>query len=115
MSKERITINGKAYKAKEIDFNFICELGEAGIDISEISKKIIPTVRVYVAYCMGTDLDTAGAEINSHVVNGGTFDEISEVFSEKADESDFFRALGKATEKDSPKRTTKKREAEVSE
>ena len=115
MSKEKMTINGKVYKAKDLDFNFLCELGEAGIDIGDISKKLIPTVRVYVAYCMGVDLETAGEEINNHVINGGTFDEITEAFSTKADESDFFRALGKAAETTTPKRATKKREAEVSE
>lgn len=112
---ERITINGKSYVAAEMDFNFICELGAEGIAIEELSKKILPAIRVYVAYCMGTTTDVAGEEINQHVINGGDFDDIASVFSKKAEESDFFLALNKTTKKENPKRNTKKKEAEVSE
>jgi hypothetical protein len=115
MSKEMMTINGKVYKAKEVDFNFICELGEAGIDIADISKKLIPTVRVYAAYCMNTDIDSAGDEINAHLISGGTFDDITTVFTEKIEDSDFFRALTKTAETNTPKKTSKKKDAEVSE
>ena len=112
MAKETIVINKRSYKAKELDFNFLCELGEAGIDIQDIDKKMLPTVRVYVAYCMGVDAELAGEEINRHVINGGTFDDFTSVFSEKAESSDFFRALGqmgqKATETSSKKSTKKK-------
>lgn len=115
MSKEMMTINGKVYKAKEVDFNFMCELGEAGIDIADISKKLIPTVRVYAAYCMNTDLDTAGVEINEHLISGGAFDDITNIFTEKIEDSDFFRALTKTAETNTPKKTSKKKDAEVSE
>ncbi len=115
MTKGMITINGKKYTAKELDFNFLCILGEQGIEISEISKKILPTMRAYVAYCMNTDMDIAGSEINNHIINGGSFEELADIFNEKAEESDFFRALQKATTEESPKKRTKKSEAEVSE
>lgn len=112
MAKEKITINGRDYKAKELDFNFVCELGENGIDIADIGKKILPTVRVYVAYCMGVDAEIAGMEINEHIVNGGDFNEFTETFNEKAESSDFFQALSKrqADKTENPKRTTKKSE-----
>lgn len=113
MNKEMLTINGKSYKAKEFDFNFLCMLGEQGIDITEISKKILPTMRAYVAYCMNVDADIAGVEINKHIIGGGSLDELTEIFNTKAEESDFFRALTERTTKASPKRTTKKSEAEA--
>ena len=46
MAKENITVNGRVYKAKELDFNFLCNLGDNGIDISDIDKKMLPALRV---------------------------------------------------------------------
>ena len=115
MTNEMFSLNGRNYKAKEIDFNFVCELGLNGIDITEIQTKIMGAIRVYIAYCMGTDVMTAGDEINLHIINGGTLEDVVNVFSNKAEESDFFLALNKTTKKETPKRNTKKKEAEVSE
>lgn len=114
---ENFTINGRVVRAREIDFNFLCELGENDIDITEIDKKVLPAVRVYVAYCMGVGTGIAGEEINKHVVNGGDLGDIVNFFTEKANESGFFRALSKESENSekTTKRTTKKKEEEVSE
>lgn len=115
---ERFTVNKRSYEAREIDFNFICDLQEAGIGLDEIQRKILPATRVYVAYCMGTAVEIAGNEINSHVINGGDLTELINVFTEKASESGFFRALesGSEVETETPKRTTKKKsETAVSE
>ncbi len=115
---ENFIINGKKHQAKELDFNFVCLLGENGIELQDISKKILPTIRVYAAYCMDADMDYAGNEINEHIIKGGTINDLVDVFSAKADDSDFFRALGKTTNQtdsaETPKKNTKKR-AEVSE
>lgn len=113
---ENFKVNGKVYKAKELDFNFLCDLADNGIQIEEIDKKILPTVRTYVAYCMGVDTETAGAEISKHIINGGNMEDIINVFSEKAENSDFFQALNKneEVEKKTPKKSTaKKKEEEV--
>lgn len=108
MAKEMITVNGRNYRAKELDFNFLCALGEAGISINEIDKKMMNTLRVYVAMCMDVDSDVAGAEISSHIINGGTFEELAEIFSEKAESSDFFRALSERNGQDTTKKSTKR-------
>ena len=115
MAKETISINNRVYKAKELDFNFLCMLGENGIDITDIDKKILPVVRLYAAYCMDVDAEVAGTEINLHIINGGQIEDVMNVFSEKANDSDFFRALNKSEKKTTQKRNTKKNEAEVSE
>lgn len=114
---ESLKINGKSYPARELDFNFICDLAENGIGIDELAKKIIPAVRVYAAFCMGTTTDIAGEELNQHVINGGKLNDLVDMFSKKAESSDFFQALGKNTEEQesSPKRTPKKKNEEVSE
>lgn len=110
MATEKIKINGRSYDAKEIDFNFVCDLQEAGINILDIGNKILPTCRAYVAYCMGVSLDIAGAELNQHIIKGGTFNDFIDVFTEKVESSDFFRSLNKTEETETPKRTTKKSE-----
>ena len=116
MTKENITVNGRVYRAKELDFNFLCNLGDNGIDISDIDKKMLPALRVYVAFCMDTSVEEAGDELSRHIIGGGNFEDIISIFGEKAEDSDFFRALNKAAAKETPKRNTKKKaEAEVSE
>lgn len=115
---ETITINGNVYKAKELDFNFLCDLSDAGIGIEEIDTKILSATRVYIASCMGVKPEIAGNEINAHIIKGGDLKDVVEVFSEKANESDFFLALGKNSEpeKKATKKTSKKTsEEEVSE
>ena len=115
MSKENITVNGRVYKAKELDFNFLCSLGDNGIDISDIDKKMLPALRVYVAFCMDTSVEEAGDELSRHIIGGGNFEDIVSTFGEKAEDSDFFRALNKTASKATPKRNTKSKGEEVSE
>lgn len=111
-----ITVNGRKYVAKELDFNFICDLGIEGVNVTEIGEKPLVTIRTYVAYCMGVDSKVAGEEINKHIVNGGSLQDFTEIFEKKGEESDFFRAIsGQTEQKETPKRNTKKKEAEVSE
>lgn len=104
---EKLTVNGRVYAAKEVDFNFLAELGNEKIDISDIDVKIIPAIRVYVAYCMGVDVERAGEEINAHVVNGGSIEEIASVLNKKAAESGFFRAINEQTETEEEQPATK--------
>ena len=111
-----LTVNGREFRAKEVDFNFLCELSENGIDVSEVDKKIIPAVRVYVAYCMGTSLEVAGNEINLHIVNGGALEDLITVFAEKTENSGFFRALtNKGVQKETTKRNSKKKDEDGTE
>ena len=116
---ETFKLNGHVYKAKEVDFNFAAMLGENGIALPEMTKKILPALRVYVAYCMSApDLELAGNEINMHIINGGNLEDITNVFVEKINESDFFRALSnktveEGTETKAGKGSTKKSQSEA--
>ena len=112
MAKENITVNGRVYRAKELDFNFLCNLGDNGIDISDIDKKMLPALRVYVAFCMDTSVEEAGDELNRHIIGGGDLGEIGSIFAAKAEDSDFFRALNKTSEKATPKRNAKAKNEE---
>ena len=115
---ETFTVNGRTYKAREADFNFLCDLGENGINMDDITNKPLNAIRQYVAFCMGVSAEVAGNEINQHVINGGDFNEIVNVFREKMEDADFFRALGQMGQKKesaTPKKNTKKSEEEAPE
>lgn len=97
MQKE-IVINGKVYPTKEITFNTVCQFEDMGIPMSEIEAKSIMFVRAYAAMCMDKKADQAGDEIEKHVMNGGSMDELADVLRQAVEESGFFQALSKRAE-----------------
>ncbi|MBO7132249.1 hypothetical protein J6V85_03290 [Candidatus Saccharibacteria bacterium] len=102
-----MVINGKEYQDKNIDFNFICNLEEAGISLEGLDKRPMSFIRFYVAHCMGVSVEDAGAEMEQHLIDGGDFADIMKIFTEKMNESDFFQAMirkGKSTPKRKPKK-----------
>lgn len=116
MARETITINGKAYKTKEIDFNFVCELGLHGVDLTKLDQKTMwAASRQYIAYCMNVDDEIAGREIEEEIIGGGDITDIINLFGEKLEESRFFLAMVEKAKKTDTKRNTKKKETEQSE
>lgn len=97
MQKE-IVINGKAYHTKEITFNTVCQFEDMGIPMSEIEEKSIMFIRAYAAMCMDKKADQAGDEIEKHVMNGGSIDELADVLRQAVEESGFFQVLSKRAE-----------------
>ena len=95
-----MTINGKFYREAELDFNAVCEMENMGVSIQNIDDNIMSAARAYAAICMRKPLRLAGAEIEAHIVNGGTLADILEPFNKKAEESGFFQALRKKAEED---------------
>ena len=93
-----IKVNGRTVRAADVDFNFVADLQENGVDVNKMGRKLIPTMRVYVAKCFDVDIETAGDMIQAHMEDGGTLDAIMEVFGKKVEESRFFRLLGAGTE-----------------
>lgn len=100
-----ITINGKTYVAKEFSYNTLCDLQEMGCDITQAKSAPMALVRAYVSICMGVDKDTAGAEIEEHMINGGDLGTVTEVLLNKIENSDFFRRLSENQEKETEKST----------
>ena len=97
MQKE-IVINRKAYPAKEITFNTVCQFEDMGVPMSEIENKSIMFIRAYAAMCMGKKADQAGEEIERHIMNGGSMEDLAEVLHQAVEESGFFQALSKRAE-----------------
>ena len=104
--KKFFTLNKRRYEAKEFDFNTICDLNEMGIDFEKLQKSPAPAIRAYIALCMDADKDIAGREIQEHIIAGGKLDEISEIMGEMLEKSDFFQALNKSEETNTPAEKT---------
>ena len=95
-------INGKRYKAKPFDFNTVCDLEDNGVSLAEMQKKPMSMVRAYFSLCFKGSKEDAGAEIQAHVVNGGNFNEVYEAMGAEMNESDFFQALNKKEDEETP-------------
>lgn len=94
------SINGRQYRAAEVDFNFICDLEDMGISISGFKTKPTAVARAYFALCANVSKEVAGAELQAHMLKGGKLEELYDVLSKQIEESDFFRALNTAEEQE---------------
>lgn len=91
-------INGVEYRNVPLDFNAVCKLEDMGVDITSVDEKVMTTARAYAALCMRKPMGAAGEEIEKHVMNGGSLNEIYEAFAAEVEKSGFFRALQKQAE-----------------
>lgn len=90
-------INGKEYKNVPITFNTFCKLEDMGVDVANIDSKLFTSARAYAGLCMKKPAAYVGNEIEQHIINGGTINEIIEVFAKELEKSDFFQAMAKQT------------------
>ncbi len=97
-------INGKTYKMPELSFNTMCQLEDMGISLADFEKKPMAAIRGFLALAIG-DTETAGRELEAHIISGGDFTEIVEEITKAVQESGFFRAL-------SAKQTQQRNESE---
>lgn len=88
-------INGKEYKVKEISFNTMCELEDNGVSITDMDKKPFSVIRGFLAVIMGVDNNTAGKELNEHIKNGGSIEELATEISKLVENSGFFQAMNR--------------------
>lgn len=106
-------INGKTYTVPELDFNAMCELEDMGVALNEMDKKVLTTVRGFLALAMKTDMETAGKELEEHLASGGNINEMVEEVNKAVNESGFFQSLSKKAEKGN--HASKKAETEKAE
>lgn len=85
-------INGKSYKMPELSFNAMCRLEDMGISLADFEKKPMAAIRGFLALAIG-DTETAGRELEAHIVGGGDFTEIVEEITKAVQDSGFFQAL----------------------
>lgn len=104
MQENKITLNGKEYKIKDVDFDGMCELEELGLSLTTVKNKPLTAFRALVSYYCDLPLDEAAKEIEEHLKNGGDFTKIYSDLVERLSESGFFRLISakqKATESES--------------
>jgi hypothetical protein len=92
------TVNGKSYRAKEFDFNFLCDLENKNLSLEDIDKKPLSLIRAYIAFSAGITEEQAGYEVEAHLEKGGKFNDVVDVMSEQMQDSGFFRSINKGTE-----------------
>lgn len=92
---KKFILNGKEYEINEkVDFGTICELEEAGVELFALGKgeKTFSQIRNLIAYFTGLTKEEANEEIEEHLLNGGSLDQVSELIGLIA-ESDFFQKM----------------------
>ena len=89
----RFTVNGITYTAKPFDFGTTCDLETYGVSISDARKKGMSFIRAYFAICADIDLEDAAEELQEHLINGGTFEELTAAMKKEMNNSDFFQAM----------------------
>ena len=85
-------INGSEYKLPELNFNAMCRLEDMGISLYEMDKRVLSTVRGFLALAMDDDMERAGVEIENHLAGGGSIDVIMDEINKAVNESGFFRS-----------------------
>ena len=60
-------INNREYRLPELDFNAMCELEDMGIALTDMDKKVLTTVRGFLALAMNGDFHRAGKELEAHL------------------------------------------------
>ena len=94
----RFTVNGVTYTAKPFDFELLCDLESFGVSISDANHKGMSFIRGYFALCADIDKEEAAKQIQAHLINGGSLEDISDVMTKEMNDSDFFRAISKKDE-----------------
>ena len=90
-------INKKRYTAPKFDFNTVCDFEEAGISLSEAKNKPTSMVRAYFSLLFDGDKEAAGRELEQHMIDGGTFEDLTDAMVKEMNESRFFQAISKRT------------------
>lgn len=88
-----VIINGNRYDITEMDFDAVCELEEAGVNILGTDRnnmKLATMARGLTAWIMGVDVQTASRELEAHIANGGNIVDIISRTTEAMQKSGFF-------------------------
>lgn len=87
----KVMLNGKEYKAKDLDFNAMCELEDMGIDLmsQDAGKKGLNTIRTMLAVILSMDELQAGKLITSHIKRGGNIEDINHIINKALEDGGF--------------------------
>ena len=103
-------VNEKTYVAKPFTFGLICDLEDMGISLEDMDKTPFKFMRTYFYLCgKFSSIEQASDELNAHVVNGGDMGVVFDAITKEMELSDFFRAIGKTEETETPTVQAKKK------
>ena len=87
-----ITINGKNYETKEFDFAALVKIEDCGVTLEDLTsiKKPLNLIVALVAWITNKSKNDAIKEINDHLENGGSLEDLTKV-AEDIKNSDFFQ------------------------
>lgn len=99
-----IEINGKKVKPAELTFNNVCRMEELGGALIGDNVSEMSVIRAYIAISFNVDKNTAGNELEQHIIKNGykSIESIGDALSEAVEESDFFQAILKEESKETP-------------
>ena len=103
----KFILNGKEYRARELDFNAVCDMEEMGADLMHFAERPLSSVRSYVALNLG-DKDLAGHEIQEHMAKGNTIEGLVLALQQSLEESTFFQSMKEEPESKPKKSSTVK-------
>ena len=87
-------LNNKEYETKELNFREIVKMEKCGVDITNLGKgNTFAQTCCMVSYITGLSKEKSAEEIDSHLDNGGTIEEVFKCF-EVISTSDFFKKVG---------------------
>ena len=96
------SINNTVIKARDIDFNMICDFEAEGVSMDQIQNKPLSVMRLYIAFCADTTPEKVGEMIGMHLAKGGSIEEVFKIFSDAVNDSTFFQSITKKAEETAP-------------
>ncbi len=78
----------------ELGFKEVLKLEDMGVSITDADKKPLNFAVGLISLAVG-NMETATAEVEQHLSNGGTLDDIMEVVGEAIKDSGFFQNASK--------------------
>lgn len=93
MQENKIILNGKEYKIKDVNFDGMCELEELGLSLTTVKNKPLTAFRALVSYYCDMPIEEATKEIEAHLRSGGDFTKIYSDLVERLSESGFFQLI----------------------
>lgn len=88
-------LNNKEYQTKDINFREMVKMEKCGVNIMTLGKdsNLFGQAVCMVSYITGLSKEKSADEIDSHLDNGGTIEEVFKCF-EVISTSDFFKKVG---------------------
>lgn len=107
-----VVINNKTYKVPELTFGAVRKLEEYGFSvmkIADINSNQFTAIHAFTMLVCDVDSDEADRLLQQHVLGGGDYSAIMNVFYKAITESDFFTQMLKKMQDDSETETPTQR------